>query len=154
MVSISSPPSSSQNTKLIKHFTCGHFTVCVLSCFSWVLLFATPWTVAHQASLSMGFPRHEYWSGLPCLPPGDLPNPVIQLISLASSVLQVDSLPTEPSGKSEHITPERQNFQDSGHCPCSQGCMLPLTSSGPYPHCILRSALGKLPSSHDIFYLK
>ena len=35
--------------------------------------FATPWTVAHQAPLSMGFPRQEYWSGLPCPPPGDLP---------------------------------------------------------------------------------
>ena len=35
----------------------------------------TPWTVAHQALLSMGFSRQEYWSGLPCPPPGDLPNP-------------------------------------------------------------------------------
>ena len=40
-----------------------------------VQLFATPWTVAHQAPLSMGFSRQEYWSGLPCSPPGDLPNP-------------------------------------------------------------------------------
>ena len=39
------------------------------------LLFATPWTVAHQTPLSMGFSRQEYWSGLPCPPPGDLPNP-------------------------------------------------------------------------------
>ena len=35
----------------------------------------TPWTVVHQAPLSMGFPRQEYWSGLLCPPPGDLPNP-------------------------------------------------------------------------------
>ena len=49
----------------------------------------TPWTIAHQASLSMGFLRHEYWSGLPCLPPGDLPNPGIKL---ASPALQMDSL--------------------------------------------------------------
>ena len=42
-----------------------------LSC---VRLFVTPWTVACQAPLSMGFSRQEYWSGLPCLPPGDLPN--------------------------------------------------------------------------------
>ena len=40
-----------------------------------VQLFATPWTVAGQAPLSMGFPRQEYWSGLPLPPPGDLPNP-------------------------------------------------------------------------------
>ena len=129
-------------------------SVCMCSVVQWYPTLCNPMDVACQVPLSMGFPRHEYWSGLPCLPPGDLPNPVIQLISLASSVLQVDSLPTEPPGKSEHITPERQNFQDSGHCPCSQGCMRPLTSSGPYPHCILRSALRKLPSSHDIFYLK
>ena len=47
----------------------------VLSCFSHVQLFATPWTVARQAPLSMGFSRQEYWSGLPCPPPGDLPDP-------------------------------------------------------------------------------
>ena len=42
---------------------------------SYVQLFVTPWTVAHQASLSMGFSRQEYWSGLPFPSPGDLPNP-------------------------------------------------------------------------------
>ena len=46
----------------------------VLSCFNRVRL-CDPWTVAHQAPLSMGFPRQEYWSGLPWLPPGDLPRP-------------------------------------------------------------------------------
>ena len=46
----------------------------VLSHFSYAQLFATLWTVAHQASLSMGFSRQEYWSGLPCLLPGDLPD--------------------------------------------------------------------------------
>ena len=44
---------------------------CVLSC---VRLFVTPWTVDHQALLSMGFSTQEYWTGLPCPPPGDLPN--------------------------------------------------------------------------------
>ena len=43
----------------------------------------TPWTVAHNALLSMGFPRREYWSGLPFPTPGDLPNPEIKLVSLA-----------------------------------------------------------------------
>ena len=47
---------------------------CVLSCFSCVQLFVTQWTIAHQAPLSLGFSRQEYWSGLPCPPPGDLPN--------------------------------------------------------------------------------
>ena len=56
---------------------------CVLSHFSHVQLFVTPWTVAHQAPLSMGFPRQEYWSGLPFPMPEDLPNPGIQSASLA-----------------------------------------------------------------------
>ena len=47
---------------------------CLLNRFSCVRLFVTPWTVAHQAPLSTGFSRQEYWSGLPCPPPGDLPN--------------------------------------------------------------------------------
>ena len=54
---------------------------CVLSHFSHVGLFAIPQTVAHQAPLSMGFSRQEYWSGLPFPPPGDL-NPGITLGSL------------------------------------------------------------------------
>ena len=45
------------------------------------------WTVAHQAPLSMGFSRQEYWSGLPCPPPGDLPNPEIESVSLRSPAL-------------------------------------------------------------------
>ena len=52
-----------------------------------VRLFATPWTVAHQAPLSMGFSRQEYWSGLPFPSPGDLPDPGIEP---RSPVLQAD----------------------------------------------------------------
>ena len=59
-------------------------------------LFATPWTVAHQALPSVGFSRQEYWSGLPFPPPGDLLNPGIEPRSPA---LQADSLPAEPQGK-------------------------------------------------------
>ena len=59
----------------------------VLSCFSWVQLFATPWIVTHQAPLSMGFPRQEYRSGLPCPPPRDLPHPGIEPASLMSPAL-------------------------------------------------------------------
>ena len=59
-------------------------------------LFATPWTVAHQAHLSMGFSRQEYWSGLPFPSPGDLPNPGIKPRSPA---LQADTLTSEPPGK-------------------------------------------------------
>ena len=60
---------------------------CVLTCFSHVQLFMTPWTVACQAPLSMGFSKQEYWSGLPCPPPGDLPNPGTEPESLMSPVL-------------------------------------------------------------------
>ena len=60
--------------------------------------FATPWTVAHQAPLSMEFSRPEYWSGLPFPSPGDLPNPGIKPRTPA---LQVYSLPSEPPGKSD-----------------------------------------------------
>ena len=66
---------------------------------SHVRLFATLWTVARQAPLSMGFSRKEYWSGLPCPPPGDLPNPGVKSASPESPALQADSLPLEPSGK-------------------------------------------------------
>ena len=55
--------------------------------FSCVQLFATLWTVAHQALLSMGFFRQEYWSWLPFPPPGDLPNPGIEFASLMSPAL-------------------------------------------------------------------
>ena len=61
--------------------------VYVLSPFSLVQLFATPWTAAHQAPLSVGFSRQEYWSGSPCPPLGDLPNPGITPESLMSPVL-------------------------------------------------------------------
>ena len=60
----------------------------VLSHFSRFWLFATLWTVAHQAPLSMGFSRQEYWTGLPCPPRGDLPNPEIKPMSSASPALQ------------------------------------------------------------------
>ena len=61
-----------------------------------VRLFATLWTVAHQAPPSMGFSRQEYWSGLPFPSPGDLPDPGIEP---RSPTLQVDALTSEPAGK-------------------------------------------------------
>ena len=63
------------------------FRVCALSCFTHVCLFETPWTVAHQAPPSMGFSRQEYWSGVPCPPPGDLPHPGMEPVSLMSPAL-------------------------------------------------------------------
>ena len=60
---------------------------CMLSHFSHVQLFATPWTVARQVPLSLGFSRQEHWSGLPCPPPGGLPNPGIEPATLTSPAL-------------------------------------------------------------------
>ena len=59
-------------------------------------LLATPWTAAYQAPPSVGFSRQEYWSGLPFLPPGDLPNPGIELTFPA---LAGGFFTTEPPGK-------------------------------------------------------
>ena len=61
--------------------------VFMLSCFSRVRLFATPWTAAHQAPLSMPFSIQEYWSEFPFPLPGDLPNPGIEPASLISPAL-------------------------------------------------------------------
>ena len=72
-------PHSNQKLK-----TCN---VCMLSCFSHVQLFASLWTEAYQAPLSMGLSRKGYWSGLPCPPPGDLPDPGIFPTSLMSLAL-------------------------------------------------------------------
>ena len=65
-----------------------------------IQLFATPWTVAHQAPPFMGFSRQEYWSGLPFPSPGDLPDPGIESRSPA---LQADTLTSEPPGKHLNI---------------------------------------------------
>ena len=70
--------------------------VVVVQSLSRVQLFATQWTVAHQALLSMGFPRQEYWSGLPFPSPRDLPNPGIKPVSQA---LPGRFFITEPPGK-------------------------------------------------------
>ena len=75
--------------------------------FSRVRLFAIPWTVAHQTSLSMGFSRQEYWSGLPFPSPGDLPDPRIEPRSPA---LQADALTSELPGKLSG----QQSVLDSG----------------------------------------
>ena len=80
----------------------------ILSCFNHVQLCVTLWTTAYQAPLSMGFSRQEYWSGLPCPPPEDLPNPGIEPKTLMSFYLhwQVGSLPLAPPGKPQSLVRE------------------------------------------------
>ena len=68
----------------------------MLSC---VQLFVTPWTVAHQAPLSMEFSRQEYWNGLPFPSPGDLLDPRIEPVSFAFLALAGRFFTTEPPGK-------------------------------------------------------
>ena len=90
---------------------------CVLSHFSRVQLCATPWTVAHQAPLSTEFSKQEYWSGLPCPSPGDLPDPGIESTSLISPALAGGFFPTWESiyigvELLGYIIPYIQHFED------------------------------------------
>ena len=80
-----------------------YFSFCA-QLLSHVWLFAIPWTVAHQAPLSMGFSRQEHWSGLSFPSPEDLPDPWIKPTSPVSPALQADSLPAEPLGKPKDPT--------------------------------------------------
>ena len=79
-----------------KNITTGQRKKVQVKSLSHVQLFATPWTVAYQATPSMGFSRQEYWSGLPFPSPGDMPN---QGIEPWSPALQADTLTSEPPGK-------------------------------------------------------
>ena len=69
---------------------------CIVKSLNCVRLFVTPWTVVSQASLSMGFSKRGYWSGVPLPSPGDLSNPGIEP---GSSALQAEALPSEPPRK-------------------------------------------------------
>ena len=79
-------------------YVCACTQACVLSHTSHIWLFATPWIIAHQTTLSMEFSRKEYWSGLPYPPPDDLPGLEIEPASPATPPL-AGRLITEPWGK-------------------------------------------------------
>ena len=82
----------------------------MLSLFSHVQLFATLWTVVHQAPLSMGFPRQKYWDGLPCPPPRDLPNTGVEPTSLTSPALGQISLLSLKSRENFLLTAQACTF--------------------------------------------
>ena len=117
-------------------------------------LFATPWTVAHQAPLSMGFSRQEYWSGLPCPPPEDLPDPGIEPRSPA---LQADSLPSEPPvvirdgwGFPLHLGSGcvvHQNSMLSSNHTRTKSWPWPLLTSFGVPRCLWQILRGSPPTS-------
>ena len=73
--------------------------MCVLRRFSLVQLFATPWTVVHQAPLLVGLSQQEYWRELPCPPPGELPDAEIELTSTVAPALAGKFFTTEPPWK-------------------------------------------------------
>ena len=78
----------------ITHYMCA----CMLS-LSVVSNFLQPWTVAHQAPLSVGFSRQEYWSGLPFPPPEDFPSPGVEPVFPAAPMLAGELFTTAPPGK-------------------------------------------------------
>ena len=104
-VSSVSPPKETQLQTCVCVCVCVCVRVCAraLSGFSRVRLFVTLWTVACQASLSMGFSRQEYWSGLPCPPPGYLPNPGIKPISFTSPALVGGFFTTSTTWEAPHL---------------------------------------------------
>ena len=85
-------------SRLVERVTEYGVSLCVLN--RWVMSnsFVTPWPVAHQTPLSLGFPKQEYWSRSPFPPPGDLPNPRIQPASLESPALAGRFIPLSHLG--------------------------------------------------------
>ena len=100
----------------VQEWLCVCVCVCMLSGFSHVPLFATLWTVALQAPLSMGFSRQEYWSELPCPSPGDLPHPGIKPVSpsLAGGFFTAEP-PGEP-GTESLVRPRLERNSLFVHC--------------------------------------
>ena len=84
--------------------------MCVLSLFISLQYYAILWTVAHETPLSTGFSRQKYWAGLPCPPPGDLPDPGTAPMSLMSPVLAGRFQPLGPPGKTHLLEQNSEQF--------------------------------------------
>ena len=122
------------STKPMTQASKGLTHACMLSCSSHVRLFETPWTVAHQSPLSMGFSRQEYWSRLPCSPPGTLPDPRIEPASPVSPALAGGFFTTSatweaPASPSLRIFPPKNEIS------------LPYSPSVSYTFILLRETL-------------
>ena len=99
---------------------------CIVLSHSVVSYSATPWTVAHQAPLSVGFHRQEYWSGLPFAPPGDLPDSGTEHMSSVSPALQADSLMLEPTDDlRQYSVAVKSTFLELGKIPDFRGPPVP-----------------------------
>ena len=90
-------PGQTQN--MLTVCVCVCLCVCVCTHDQSCPTFRTPWTIAHQVSLSMGLPRQERWSGLPFPTPRDLPNPGIKPVFFVSPALAGKFFTTVPPGK-------------------------------------------------------
>ena len=111
--------------------------MCVLS---HILLFATPWTVAHQAPLSMGFPMQKYWRGFPFPTPGDIPDPEIKPKSLASPALAGGLFTTEAPWKALHNFRGHHLFRLQCEWPPQKLCnAVALSSTNPPPRTVRRT---------------
>ena len=103
-------PWSSLLLNLCVEFFSLLIVLCMLSRLSHVWLFVTLWTVAHQAPLSIAFSRQEYWSGLPCTPPGDLLDPGIEPESLTFPALADRFFTTSATWKAHSFIIQLQNI--------------------------------------------
>ena len=113
---------------------------CVLSRFSCV--FATPWTVAHQVPLSRRFSRQEYWSGLPCPPPGHLPDPGTEPASLMPPALAGRLFPTSITWDAgTHLHPHPVYGNSSPPRGCSHSPLLQQDPSKTSPKSLLPRSL-------------
>ena len=90
-----------------------HSHACILSHFSPVSIFGTPWTVARQALLPMGFSRQEYWCGLPCSAPQDLPDPGIKPTYLMAPALAGGFFTTSTTWEAKQHSPKEEKKKDS-----------------------------------------
>ena len=107
-----------------------------------VWLFATPWTIAYQSPLSMGFSRQGYWSGLPFPSPEDLPDPGIKP---GSPKLQADALPSEPAGKPGPRTERRNQCEKYRGSRISRGFPGGTGGKGPICQCRRHKKFGFCP---------
>ena len=126
----------------------------VLSCFSHVWLFATPWTVAHQAPLSSGFSKQGYWSGWPCPPPGDLPYSEIEPMTLRSPALAGEFFTTSDTWELQCYLHYDIQFGCSvvsnSATPWIAACQASLSITNPRSLLKLMSIECVMPSSHLI----
>ena len=85
--------------EMVRKRRCGAQAMCQACALGPARGSAAPWTAARPSPLSVGFPRQEYWRGLPFPPPAILPSPGMKPVSPVSPALQADSSPAEPSGQ-------------------------------------------------------